>query len=159
MAVVPIRNSNEQMQSMQFNYPKQDTSSSSRQRILIADDYPNNRLFLTEFLQFFGFELQETDNGRDAIALWQQWQPNLILMDLRMPIVSGLEAIRYIKQTDVGKQTAIIALTAVLTAEDRQELQQIGCDDFLCKPFQVKELIAKLSRCLAVELDQAFLNG
>lgn len=131
-------------------------SPTPRQRILIADDYPNSRLFLTEFLHS-SFELRETDNGRDAIALWQQWQPDLILMDLRMPIVSGLEAIRQIKQTDAGKQTIIIALTATLRYQDRKELQQIGCDDFLCKPFKLKELVAKLNYHLGVDLDQTFL--
>lgn len=158
MAVVPEQDSNKFIYPARLGHLEQDVEqdcfvgSVVRQRILIADDYPNSRLFLIEVLQSFGFELQEAVNGRDAIARWQQWHPHLILMDLRMPILNGLEAIRHIKETEAGKQTVIIALTASLSSQDRKELQRIGCDDYLCKPFTYQELIAKLNHHLGVNL-------
>lgn len=67
-----------------------------------------------------GFELREAVNGAEAIAVWRDWQPHLILMDLRMPILDGLEATRLIKADPQGQNTVVIALTASAFADQRQ---------------------------------------
>ena len=81
-------------------------------RILIVEDVAENRLFLVQLLSSVGFEVREAENGQAAIAIWESWQPDLILMDMRMPVMDGYEATRQIKATLAGQKTAIVALTA-----------------------------------------------
>lgn len=120
-------------------------------RILVVEDNPTNRLLLTKLLQPLGFEVQEAIDGAEAIALWESWHPDLIWMDMRMPVMDGYEATRRIKQRDVGQQTIIIALTASAFEEQRQTILAAGCDDFVRKPFQATELLSKISQYLGVQ--------
>ncbi|RQH32894.1 response regulator, partial [Okeania hirsuta] len=77
-----------------------------RYKILIVDDRPTNRLLLIKLLQPLGFELKEAENGKQAIEIWDEWQPNLIWMDMRMPVMDGYEATQIIKGTIKGNATA-----------------------------------------------------
>ncbi len=120
-------------------------------RILIVEDNAINRLLLVKMLSLYGFDLREAVNGKEAIAVWQEWQPHLIFMDMRMPVMTGLEATRQIKQTPQGNNTIIIALTASAFDEQRQEFMAVGCDDFIRKPFQHQELIKKLTQHLSLQ--------
>ncbi len=120
-------------------------------RILIAEDNETNRLLLSKILTMDGFELQEAVNGAEAIAIWRDWHPHLILMDLRMPILDGLNATRLIKADPQGQNTVVIALTASAFADQRQTFFAVGCDDFIRKPFQQQELFEKISHHLGVQ--------
>jgi len=120
-------------------------------RILIAEDNATNRLLLSEILNIDGLELRQAVNGEEAIAVWREWQPQLILMDLRMPILDGLEATRLIKADPQGQNTVVIALTASAFADQRQTFFNVGCDDFIRKPFQQQELFEKISHHLGVQ--------
>ncbi len=120
-------------------------------RILIAEDNVTNRLLLSKILTMEGFELREAVNGAEAIAIWRDWHPHLILMDLRMPILDGLDATRLIKAEPQGQNTVIIALTASAFANQRQTFFAVGCDDFICKPFEQPELFEKISQHLGVQ--------
>ena len=123
-------------------------------RILAVDDVPPSRLLLNKLLTSIGFEVKEAGDGEAAIALWQEWQPDLILMDMRMPIMDGYEATRAIKEQidrDRGENTIIIALTASAFEEERVEILSAGCDDFMRKPFQEGELLTKIGQYLNVE--------
>ncbi len=120
-------------------------------RILMAEDNPTNRILLSKMLSVDGFELQEASNGEEAIALWKQWKPHLIFMDMRMPVVNGLEATQQIKADPQGKDTIIIALTASAFEEQRQSFFSVGCNDFIRKPFQYQELFTKISHHLGVQ--------
>ena len=119
-------------------------------RILIAEDNPTNRYLLTQILDLPGLELKEVSNGRDAIARCQEWRPHLILMDMRMPILNGIEATRQIKADAQMQSTIIIALTASAFEEQRQAFLAVGCDDFLSKPLQRRTLFNKISHHLGV---------
>jgi signal transduction histidine kinase/DNA-binding response OmpR family regulator len=120
-------------------------------RILAVDDVPASRLLLNKLLTGIGFAVQEAADGLEAIALWRQWHPNLILMDMRMPIIDGYEATQQIKATTEGKNTIIIALTASAFEEERVEILSAGCDDFMRKPFQEAELLTKIGQYLNVD--------
>jgi signal transduction histidine kinase/CheY-like chemotaxis protein len=120
-------------------------------RILAVDDVPASRLLLNKLLTGIGFAVQEAGDGLEAIALWREWHPNLILMDMRMPIIDGYEATQQIKATTEGKNTVIIALTASAFEEERIEILSAGCDDFMRKPFQEAELLTKIGQYLNVE--------
>jgi CheY-like chemotaxis protein len=115
-------------------------------RILIAEDRLENSELLRLLLAKLGFEVRVAVNGLEAINVWRDWQPQLILMDMRMPIMDGHEATRRIKAAVPGRATIIIALTAGAFDDEREQARLDGCDDFLSKPFHpndVAELLAK----------------
>ena len=120
-------------------------------RILAVDDVAPSRLLLKKLLTTIGYAVQEARNGQEAIAKWQEWQPELILMDMRMPIIDGYEATKQIKSQPSGKKTIIIALTASAFEEEKVEILSSGCDDFMRKPFHDHELLTKIGQYLKVE--------
>ena len=122
-----------------------------RYKILIVDDRPTNRLLLIKLLQPLGFELQEAENGKQAIEIWDEWQPHLIWMDMRMPVMDGYEATQHIKGTTKGNATAIIALTASVLEEEKSIILSAGCDDFVRKPFREAMIFETMKKHLGVE--------
>ena len=122
-----------------------------RYRLLIVEDQPENRLLLRRLLEPLGFELREAANGQEAVALFEQWHPDLIWMDIRMPVMDGLEAVRRIRATKAGADTKIIALTAHALEEEREPIMAAGCDDLVRKPFREQELFDALARHLRLK--------
>ncbi|MCC3406792.1 MAG: response regulator [Microcoleus sp. PH2017_10_PVI_O_A] len=121
-----------------------------RYRILIVDDKPLNRQLLVQLLNPFGFELKEATNGREAVDIWHEWEPHLIWMDMRMPVMDGYAATQQIKLTTKGQATAIIALTASVFEEERAVVLSAGCDDFMRKPFREQEIFAAMNKHIGV---------
>jgi chemotaxis family two-component system sensor kinase Cph1 len=119
-------------------------SQQAAPRVLIVDDEPNNRGWLVKLLTIIGFATHEAQDGAVAIQLCQEWKPDLILIDMRMPVIDGIEATRRIRQQPSGKETVIIALTANAMHEDRSIVMGSGVDDFLSKPCQEDELLRKI---------------
>lgn len=121
-------------------------------RLLVVDDQPNNRLLLVKLLSKLGLEVREASNGVEAVEMWQQWHPDLIWMDLRMPIMDGYEATKQIRaQETQGQETIIIALTAQASEPDRSLSLAIGCNDFISKPFREQTLLLKMTQYLGLE--------
>jgi PAS domain S-box-containing protein len=120
-------------------------------RVLIVDDVENNRELLEQILAPVGFEIRLATNGAEAIREFEQWHPHLILMDFRMPIMDGHEAIRRIRALPGGDKPKIIAVTASAMDENRQELIGGGADDFISKPFREAELFQKIHAHAGVE--------
>ena len=119
-------------------------------RIAVVDDRDTNRLALKQLLEAVGFHPRTANNGKEAIALWQEWQPDLIWMDMRMPVMDGYEATKYIKAHS-DRNTVIIALTASAFEEQRAKILAAGCDDFVAKPFTEEVIFDKLIQHLGVE--------
>jgi len=119
-------------------------------RLLVADDRSTSRALLVKLLASVGFEVQEAVNGQEAVELWERWEPHLIWMDMRMPVMDGYEATSRIKMTPRGQATVIIALTASAFEEDREKILSAGCDDFVRKPFRADEMFDLLARHLGV---------
>jgi signal transduction histidine kinase/DNA-binding NarL/FixJ family response regulator len=119
-------------------------------RLLIVDDKPLNRQLLIKLLNPLGFELKEASNGQEAIEIWDTWEPHLIWMDMRMPVMDGYEATKQIKQTIKGQATAIIALTASVLEEERAVILSAGCDDFMRKPFREADIFAAMHKHIGV---------
>ncbi len=120
-------------------------------RLLIVDDNFENRLLLSSILIRIGFEVREAKNGQEAIDVFEQWQPHLIWMDMRMPVMNGYEATSKICQLNGGDKVKIIALTASVFAEQHQAILQAGCDAILSKPFHTSEIFAALAKHLGVK--------
>ncbi|NQE36947.1 hybrid sensor histidine kinase/response regulator [Microcoleus asticus] len=119
-------------------------------RILIVDDKPLNRQLLIKILHPLGFELKEATNGQEAIEVWDSWEPHLIWMDMRMPVMDGYEATQYIKTTIKGQATAIIALTASVLEEERAVILSAGCDAFMRKPFREADIFDAMHKHIGV---------
>jgi CheY-like chemotaxis protein len=120
-------------------------------RVLIADDIEDNRQLLAQLLAPVGFEIRLATNGAEAVQEFERWRPHLILMDFRMPVMDGHEAIRRIRAMAGGKEPKMIAVTASAMDENRQELMAIGADDFISKPFREVELFQKIHAHVGVE--------
>jgi CheY-like chemotaxis protein len=109
--------------------------------VLIVDDDANNRGWLNKMLTSVGFLVREAGNGEIAIQVWQKWKPPLILMDVRMPVMDGLEATRRIRANPASRDTVIIGLTASALEEDRRSVLATGMDDYLLKPYREDKLL------------------
>ncbi|NJL90615.1 MAG: response regulator [Coleofasciculaceae cyanobacterium SM2_1_6] len=120
-------------------------------KILTVDDKPINRQLLVKLLSPLGFDIREARNGQDAIELWETWQPHLIWMDIRMPVMDGYEATKYIKSQPNGNTTAIIALTAHVLEEEKALVIAAGFDNFLRKPFTEQMIFDLLTQHLGVQ--------
>jgi signal transduction histidine kinase/CheY-like chemotaxis protein len=119
-------------------------------RILIVDDKPLNRQLLFKILSPLGFQLKEATNGQEAIEIWDSWEPHLIWMDMRMPVMDGYEATQHIKGTVKGQATAVIALTASVLEEERAVILSAGCDDFMRKPFREADIFDVMQKHIGV---------
>jgi CheY-like chemotaxis protein len=120
-------------------------------RLLVVEDHSDSCQLLVKLLTSIGFLVREASNGQEAVALWESWEPHLILMDMRMPVMDGYEATAKIKSHLKGQATVIIALTASAFEEQRKIILSEGCDDFIGKPFQEKILLEKIAQHLGVQ--------
>ncbi len=122
-----------------------------RRIILVTDDRDYNRTVLMELLRPLGFELIEAEDGRDAMEKAKTFRPDLILMDLRMPVMGGNEAAQEIRKMQELKDIVIVAISASVYDKDRKASALSGCNDFLHKPVKVKELLTVIERHLRLE--------
>ena len=119
-------------------------------RLLVVEDSAPNRQLLVQLLQAVGFDVREAVNGEEAIAQWETWQPHLIWMDMRMPVLDGYEATKQIRTREAAPTTVIIALTANAFEEERAKVLQAGCNGFVRKPFREAELLETIAAHLGV---------
>jgi CheY-like chemotaxis protein len=117
----------------------------------VVDDEPSNRDVLIRMFSPTGFEIREAAGGQEAIALFESWFPHLILMDIRMPVMGGIEAIKTIKSAEQGRATPIIGVSASVFKEDQDKVPESGADDFIAKPIQEIELWEKIGQCMKIE--------
>ncbi|MEM7793304.1 MAG: response regulator [Cyanobacteria bacterium P01_C01_bin.118] len=115
--------------------------------ILVVEDAPTNRLLLNKVLGNAGFKVREAENGQEAIDQWQTSRPDLILMDIQMPIMNGYDATAHIKQQD--PQLPIIALTASTFEAQLDEIFSVGCNACIHKPFNREHLLSTIYENLA----------
>ena len=120
-------------------------------RLLVVDDSEDNRLLLVTMLVDSGFQVREAENGQEAINVFEQWQPDLIWMDMRMPVMDGYDATVKIRQLEHGNEVKIIALTASAFIDQHNDIIKAGCDAVLHKPFHIPEIFAALSKQLGVK--------
>ncbi len=116
--------------------------------MLVAEDSPVNQILLTDFLELRGHEVIVADDGAEAVRLALQQRPDVILMDVQMPQMDGLEATRRIRATADGAHVPIIAVTALAMDGDRDRCLAAGCDDHVSKPIDLPAL-ADLAERLA----------
>lgn len=120
-------------------------------RILVVDDDPNSRKIIELMLLSQGYSLIFAENGREAITKACSEAPDLILMDVLMPVMNGHEATRRLKADARTQAIPVVALTALAFASDRQEALAVGCDGYLSKPFTRRELLEVVRQFLPPE--------
>lgn len=123
-------------------------------RLLVVEDNEPSRKVLVTLLEKIGFDVRAAVDGKEAVRVWKGWQPHLIWMDLRMPIVDGYEATKIIKSAMADSpstiDTKIIALTASAFEENRTEAFESGCNDFVRKPFREADIFNMMTKHLGV---------
>jgi len=118
-------------------------------RILVVEDQEDNRQIIRDMLAGTDYEIIEAENGEEALAAVAKQRPDLILMDVQLPIMDGYEAARRIKADPALRSIPIIAVTSyALSGEDRRA-QAAGCDDYVAKPYSPRQLLAKIRQYLS----------
>ena len=112
-----------------------------RKRILVVEDDRLSLIVLRQLLTAQGYEILQSSEGWDGISRARSEQPDLIVMDIRLPDISGLDATLLLKQNDQTKSIPIVALTALVTPEDQANALENGCDAYIAKPVNIGNLL------------------
>ena len=119
-----------------------------RPRVLLVDDYPDAREMYTEYLEFSGFEVVEAGNGMEALQKAVDSSPDIILMDLSLPVMDGWEATRRLKADARTASIPVVALTGHALAGISEGARKAGCDAFVTKPCLPEDLVREIRRIL-----------
>jgi CheY-like chemotaxis protein len=119
-------------------------------KVLLVEDNEMNRDMLSRRLIRRGFEVVFALNGKEGVELARSEKPDIILMDMSLPIMDGWEATRRVKADDVTRTVPVIGLTAHAMAGDREKAIEAGCDDYDTKPVEIERLIGKIEKLLGV---------
>ena len=122
----------------------------ARHRILVVDDEESNRAFYSACLEEDGYEVAQASNGREALDVAREFVPDLIVLDVRMPVMDGFDACRVLRERDASRYTPILFLSALGEAQHVQEGIQSGADDFLAKPVHAAELKVRVRSLLRI---------
>jgi two-component system, cell cycle response regulator DivK len=125
------------------------TTKSDRPRVLLVDDYPDAREMYTEYLQYSGFDVVEAGNGIEALQRAVDATPDIILMDLSLPVMDGWEATRRLKADQRTASIPVVALTGHALAGISEGAKKAGCDAFVTKPCLPEDLVKEIRKILA----------
>lgn len=121
-------------------------------KILVVEDDANIRAMLTQRLVWQGYEVIVAGDGAHGISLTMSQRPDLVLMDMGLPILNGWQATHRLKSSRTTRSIPIIALTAFALNEDRQKCLRVGCDDYETKPVDFARLFEKIERLLKLDV-------
>jgi len=116
--------------------------------ILVVEDQEDNRQILRDLLNNAGYDMSEAENGADALAAFAKKRPDLILMDIQLPIMDGYEATRRLKADPATKSIPIIVVTSYALSGDESKARSSGCDAYVTKPYSPRALLAKIKEFL-----------
>ncbi len=119
--------------------------------ILLVEDQDDNRAILRDLLRSVGYELVEAVNGEEVLAIALENKPDLILMDIQLPIVDGYEATRRFKAEPALQDIPVIAVTSYALSGDEETARAAGCDDYVSKPISPLDLLAKVQQYLPAD--------
>ena len=118
-------------------------------RILVVEDQPDNRQIIRDMLSPTGYEITEVENGQEALAAIAKQRPDLILMDIQLPIMDGYTATSRIKADPALRSIPIIAVTSYVLSDEEKKARAAGCDDYVPKPFSPRQLLPKIRQHLS----------
>ena len=117
-------------------------------KILVVEDQEDNRQILRDLLSSAGYDMSEAENGEEALAAVAKERPDLILMDIQLPIMDGYEATRRIKSDPKTRAIPIIVVTSYALSGDEAKAREAGCDAYVTKPYSPRALLAKIKEFL-----------
>jgi two-component system, cell cycle response regulator DivK len=117
-------------------------------RILVVEDQEDNRQIVRNLLSTRDYEITEAENGEEAIASVAKYRPDLILMDIQLPVMDGYEATRRIRAIPELAKVPIVAVTSYALSGDEAKTREAGCDGYIAKPFSPRQLLAKVREFL-----------
>ncbi len=117
--------------------------------ILIVEDNDKNRKLVRDVLTFKGYEVIESETGEEGVRLAQERRPSLVLMDIRLPGIDGVEALRRLRAEETTRGISVMAMTASVMSEDRQKIMAAGFDGYQSKPINVTDFVAAVAQLLA----------
>ena len=120
-------------------------------KILIVEDNVQNRLLMVDILTVHGYEVIEARDGLEGIQLAHSHKPGLILLDMQMPVMDGLEAARLLKADPETRSIKILAITSFAMKGDRERILAAGCDEYMAKPIDTRDLPIVVQRLLGLE--------
>jgi two-component system, cell cycle response regulator DivK len=118
-------------------------------RILVVEDQPDNRQIIRDMLAPTDYEISEVEDGQQALEAIAKQQPDLILMDIQLPIIDGYTATRNIKANPAWRSIPTIAVTSYALSGEEKKAREAGCDDYVPKPFSPRQLLAKIRQYLS----------
>jgi CheY-like chemotaxis protein len=131
--------------------PVVSAATPTRGSVLLVEDHPANMLMIADYLEIRGFEVRAAHNGIEAIELAEAEPPDLILMDIQMPVMDGLEATRRLRAKPRFAATPIIVLTALVMPGDRQKCLDAGATDYMSKPVSLRKLAKTIEEYLRMK--------
>jgi two-component system, cell cycle response regulator DivK len=142
---------------MNGEFSPPDTSMDCRRRpkILIVEDNDLNMKLFNDLLAAHGYDILQSRDGADALTLAREHRPDLILMDIQLPDVSGLEITRSIKEDEALRMIPVVAVTAFAMKGDREKMREGGCEDYIAKPISVIGFLQIVERLLSRTAPQA----
>lgn len=116
--------------------------------ILVVDDFEDNRAMYAEYLSYSGYRVEQASNGEEAVELTKRLKPDVVVMDLSLPIMDGWEATRRLKADEGTRHIPVIALTGHALAGHSRGAHEAGCDAFLAKPCLPERLVEKVEELI-----------
>ena len=116
--------------------------------ILVIEDNDKNRKLVRDVLTFKGYEVIETETGEEGVRLARERSPSLVLMDIRLPGIDGVEALRRLRAEETTRGLSVMAMTASVMSEDRQKIMAAGFDGYQSKPINVNDFVAAVAQVL-----------
>ena len=148
---MPIESNDESAPSAKPQFGETPASpQGEKRRILLAEDNDTNMMVTNDFLEAHGYQVITAVNGVDAIKAAQSYKPDLILMDIQMPGMNGLEAIKRLRKISGFESVPIIALTALAMPNDRERCIEAGMDEYISKPVNLRGLVKLIQNYLSL---------
>jgi CheY-like chemotaxis protein len=122
-----------------------------RRSVLVVDDDPNSRSVMRRLMEPLGFDVAEATNGKEGVESARRLRPDVVLMDMRMRVMTGLEAVSRIRQIEELRDVVILGFSASVFDSDKKDCLRAGCDGFISKPLAMEELFAVMHSCLGIE--------
>jgi two-component system cell cycle response regulator DivK len=117
---------------------------STEKRILVVEDQEDNRRILRDLLTNAGYEVIEAENGSEALRSVAERRPDLILMDIQLPVIDGYETTRRLKADPALRDIPVIVITSYALSGDEDKARAAGCDDYVTKPYSPRQVLAKI---------------
>ena len=123
--------------------------SKMAKKILVVDDMEQNRLLLRDVLEYFGYEVVEAGNGAEGVRMAREHLPDLILMDMSMPVMDGYAALRILRNDPLTRKLRVVAITSFTEEDENRNVYTAGADGFIPKPIDIRKLPAMVEEIMA----------